>query len=147
MLNRIISKLDRISKLTEQELWDYAIQSTEMKNKIRLWVIAQLDEGINADDKVIGIYSQSTQKITKGRKKAGQRYNLEDTGDFRESIGVLPNNLYIAIVANGQKEDENILDKYSYRVIELNKKHLSLLSEFIRNEYLIYVRKNLLSVN
>lgn len=145
MLNRLFSKLDRISKLTEQELWNYAVQSTEMKNKIRQWVISQLDEGLNADDKIIGIYKKSTEKITKGRKIAGERYNLKDTGDFRESIGVLPNELYIGIVANGQKEDENILDKYTYRVIELNKAHLSLLSDFIRNEYLIYVHKNILS--
>jgi hypothetical protein len=136
----LIKKLDRISKLTEQEVWNYAVQSEQIKRNIIKWVNDQLDAGLNADDKIIGIYTLATQKISKGRKKAGTPYNLEDTGMFRESIGVIPNEQYIAIVANGQKLDENILDKYSIRVIELNEKHLNLLRAFILNEYQIYVR-------
>lgn len=45
---------------------------------------AQWDRGEDREGVILGVYSIATEKITKGRKKAGEPYNLLDTGDFRE---------------------------------------------------------------
>lgn len=134
MLNRIDKWLTVASKVSEQDAWNYAVQSVEMQRNIRKWVIEQLDEGINADEQVIGYYSPNNRNL-KGR----ETYDLDDTGLFRSTIGALPNSQYIAIVANGQKEKENIIDKYTVRIIELTEENLNKLRAFMLNEYIIYL--------
>lgn len=141
MLENIIRRLELASNVSELDAWRYATDSAVMSQKVRKWILEQLDEGINADDEIIGYYSYNNKQL-KGR----DTYNLDDTGLFRSTISSYGTSDAIIIVANGQKEDENIIDKYSVRVIELTQEHKLLFIEFILKEYSIFLR-NVLQIN
>jgi hypothetical protein len=134
MLNRIDKWLSIASKVSEREAWNYAVQSVGMQRDIRKWIISQLDEGINADEQIIGYYSPNNKQL-KGR----DTYDLDDTGLFRSTISAYGTPEAIIVVANGQKEDENIIDKFTVRIIELTDENLNKLRAFLLNEYLIYL--------
>ena len=44
------------------------------------------EDSEDVDGKPIGFYSPGTEILTDGRKKAGEPFDLKDTGDFLESI-------------------------------------------------------------
>lgn len=83
------------------------------------------DKGVNEDDVVIGEYSYATQAITKGRKKAGDHYTLEDTGAFFRSMTIRVTKDYIEINADGQKDEDNLFEKYGEGIIGLNEESLT----------------------
>ena len=146
MLEFIVNRLRIATELSEVNAWRYATSSKVVQTKIREWILKQLDEGIDADEKIIGIYTYATEQLSAGRKKAGDPYDLDDTGLFRSTIGSYATDEMIIVVANGQKLGENIIDKYTVRIIELTKENTALLKDFILNEYLIYIR-NVLQIN
>lgn len=45
-------------------------------------------QGVDEDGSVIGTYSPVTEAITRGRKRAGDHYTLEDSGSFYRSMFV-----------------------------------------------------------
>jgi hypothetical protein len=154
MLNRLKDKLDRIERLQEQELWNYAVlKNYKLMDYIRKLINEQLDKGIDADGDIIGEYSFATEIISEGRKLEGDPFTLKDKGIFRASFVVVGGKNNITIYANGDKtsnkkgrlEKINLIDLYSVRIIELTNDNLNKIREIIRNEYLIYVRKNILS--
>lgn len=146
MLENVLNRLKLAVNLKEVDAWRYATNSRIVSEKIKQWILDQLDDGLNANDEIIGIYSYATEQMSEGRKRAGEPYNLDDTGYFRSTIGSYSTDEYIVIVANGQKVGENIIDKYSVRIIELTPEHTILFKDFVMNEYLIYVR-NVLQIN
>ena len=73
---------------------------------------AQLfNEGVNIKDEPIGYYSQTTELLSGGRKKAGTPYTLKDTGDFYATFGIsLNTDGDVWIVANTIKDDNDLLN-------------------------------------
>tara|TARA_R110000851_G_scaffold15512_1_gene51282 strand:+ start:309 stop:752 length:444 start_codon:yes stop_codon:yes gene_type:complete len=96
---------------------------------IRLIEDEQLDIGIDADGDIIGVYSVATEMITEGEKKAGDKFNLLDTGEFRNSIKTRvikdTNGYGIGIDADPEKEGgDNLFDLYGERIINLTNDNL-----------------------
>lgn len=144
MLGNVKGLLTRAKALNERDAWNYAVTNNfAISNKIKDWLIEQLDDGYNGKGEIIGIYSFATEIISKGRKKAGDFYDLNDKGIFRASIVVVPKLFVISVFANGKKADEDIIQKYGVEVIQLMKKNKVKLKEIILNEYLKYIRKTL----
>lgn len=96
---------------------------------IRLIEDEQLDIGIDGDGDIIGVYSVATEMITEGEKKAGDKFNLLDTGEFRNSIKTRvikdTNGYGIGIDADPEKEGgDNLFDLYGERIINLTNDNL-----------------------
>lgn len=91
----------------------------------------------------LGFYSERTQVITKGRKKLGEPFNLNDTGAFWDSWKVEVKKDYIKLDANPFKEDTNLFTKYGIDVLGLTDKNLELLIREAQKLYIEYYRKHL----
>ena len=144
MLGSVKGLLVRAKALNERDAWNYAVTNNfAISNKIKDWLIEQLDDGYNGKGEIIGIYSFATENISNGRKRAGETYDLNDTGFFRGSIVVVPKLFVISVFANGKKADEDIVQKYGIEILQLMEKNKVKLKEIILNEYLKYVRKTL----
>ena len=67
---------------------DLAIELDSDKDVIALQT-KQWDKGEDSEGKVLGYYTRMTEILSGGRKKQGDRYNLLDTGDFRQHTYLL----------------------------------------------------------
>lgn len=67
---------------SDQFLSDFAMQIIEDEKAIDIqreqWAI----DGADVHGRTIGFYKKLTEELTGGRKKAGEPYDLKDTGDF-----------------------------------------------------------------
>lgn len=144
MLESVKSLLSRSKGLNERDAWNYAVTNNfHISNKIKDWIIEQLDGGYDGKGEIIGIYSFATENITNGRKRAGEPYDLNDTGFFRASIVVVPKLFVISIYANGKKTDVDIVQKYGVEILQLMEKNKAKLKELILDEYIKYTRKTI----
>jgi hypothetical protein len=91
----------------------------------------------------LGTYSNATEVITKGRKKAGAFITLQDTGAFWDSWKVQVKKALIIIDANPFKEDTNLFDEYGIDVLGLTDNNLQILINEATKLYIQYYRKNL----
>lgn len=144
MLNRtsIYEFCERVKMLNEVDIWINSFDDATIK-KIIDWIkISQLEnEGIDDLGRVIGTYSYATEKITNGRKKAGDPYNLHDTGYFLQTLTVHVFNDYFLTDADGQKENENLFDKFGDGIIGLSDENLEKLILVLKDNMLNYARK------
>jgi hypothetical protein len=67
---------------------DLATQLDNSKEILELQK-AQWNKGEDSNGKVLGYYSQMTEILSGGKKKEGDRFNLLDTGDFRNQTYLL----------------------------------------------------------
>lgn len=75
--------------LTGDKLLLYAMQAiNENKEKLKKFQLQQWDKGVNKNNEVIGRYTLNTEVISLGFKKAGDPYNLKDSGDFRQKTQI-----------------------------------------------------------
>jgi hypothetical protein len=132
--------LEKALKLNDASAWLFAMNDEQTKLAIKRYIYLQLDKGEDEDGNIIGVYSQATENITDGRKKAGTPYDLLETGYFRRSFSVLINPNEIIIDADGQKPDKNLLSLYGYKILGLTEENMSNLREIVQNKYLEYVR-------
>lgn len=89
------------------------------------------DENVGSENVLLPMYSP----ITMNLKPDGypDRFTLNDTGDFYDSFRLEIGSNYFLIAADGNKEDENILDKYSdFKVLGLTEDSKELLVDFIK---------------
>lgn len=92
-------------------------------------------------------YSPLTAKLSGGKKKIGQPFNLFDTGEFYKSIKLSPELNGVEITANPIKEDDNLFKKFGEDIIGLTEQSINLLQEFIKPIFIEEVRAYLLQVN
>ena len=96
--------LKKAEKLSDMVAWYESHDSVVRKFILDLIRIKQLrQEGIDQNENVIGLYSQLTELLSGGRKKAGTHFTLYDTGEFYRSMFVLVMKDSIIIDANYSK--------------------------------------------
>jgi hypothetical protein len=103
------------------------------------------EQGVNSLGRIIGTYSPATESISRGRKRAGQPYTLLDTGEFYDSfeiVNVQPN--YFTIWADGNKEDENLFEKYGNEILGLTEQSIERLTQMILPEIIFLTKKQIL---
>ena len=124
---------------TAQELINAAMHSPIVRESVRPLIEDQLDDHLDGKGNKLGYnskkrgfvteYSEATEKITGGRKKAGDSFDLKDSGRFRESIEAEPINTgSLFIDADTKKEDTELLEKFGEDIIELNKRNKEILA-------------------
>lgn len=89
----------------------------------------------------LGFYSERTQVISKGRKKLGEPFDLNDTGAFWDSWKVEVKKDYIKLDANPFKEDTNLFEKYGIDILGLTDKNLQALINEAQKLYIEYYGK------
>jgi hypothetical protein len=139
---KIEEQLKRIRLLSENKAW-FDTFTTATKNEILNWIkIDQLtDEGVDKFGNIIGVYSYSTQLITDGRKRAGEPYDLNDTGDFYRSMFVSVFLDSIIIDANAQKGNDNLFTKYGNAIIGLTDESFEKLKVKVLESYQKHLRE------
>ena len=101
-----------------------------------------LIEGVDTDGNIIGTYSFATELITDGEKKAGEPFDLKDTGKFHESFRVDVTTGGITITSDPIKVDPvegtiNLFDKLDNHKIEgLTDENLQALIDFSREFFI-----------
>jgi len=97
------------------------------------------DEGIDANEDIIGTYSYLTEVMTNGRKKMGDPYTLKDTGEFYRSMFIKVLKDSILIDANYTKmEDQNW---WSIDILGLTEENLEKYAEKIKENFILYARQ------
>ena len=97
------------------------------------------DEGIDANEDIIGTYSYLTEVLTNGRKRMGDPYNLKDTGEFYNSMLVQVLKDSILIDANYTKmEDQNW---WSIDILGLTEENLEKYAEMVKKNFILYARR------
>lgn len=85
MIYELLSRAARIP--SDAEMFILAFNEDLKKEVIRLIQDDQLtDKGVDEAGAVIGYYSAVTEIISKGKKRAGDHYTLEDSGSFYRSM-------------------------------------------------------------
>lgn len=104
------------------------------------------DQGIRSDGTLIGLYSPATEAISGGKKKAGTHYTMKDTGEFFRSFRVVPSKTFFEIVADGDKGDENLFDKYGKDLLGLTPESRDKLAEELIPKIQDYIKFKALSL-
>jgi hypothetical protein len=133
--------------LRELDAWYSAFNEDTKKFIIDLIQNKQLKEkGIDGKGVVIGQYSYATELITKGRKKHGENYTLEDTGAFYNSMEVEITDALIYVTGNGKKGKDNLYAKYGDYITTLTDESIEEIKPIIQKKYIEYVQR-ILSIN
>lgn len=134
---KLTNQLNKLMKINQLLLMEVLFQDRQFRKLITdLNTNDQLNEkGIDSKGRSLGEYSIATIEGTKnfkGKKQKGQRYDhitLNDTGKFYRSFQVIFNksSAEFQIVADGQKEDVNLLEAYGVNIVGLTEDSLSVL--------------------
>lgn len=125
--NKVRKDVINFLKSLENELAQY--------NKAQLFIDSSDVEG-----KSIGFYSPNTEVISRGKKKAGQPFNLYDTGDFLKGVFAKVQSDSIFFDTTDSKKQEvlnNLLSKKIFGLTEENiGKTVLALTDFLQEYYL-----------
>ena len=128
-----VTKLDSgklINKATDKTVQKFIIQlNTEGQPTSQLFNlhVDSTGKALFSKTRGTGVYSKETEKLSNGRKKAGDQYNFKDTGEFYESFKLTKGKIAIVISANPLKEDTNLVDEYGPDILGLTDDNLQLL--------------------
>ena len=110
--------------------------------------------GVDANENIIGRYSKVTEEISKGRKKQGEHYTLEDTGYFYKSMFIQVLMQEIQINADGEKDilsyegsfidSIDIIEIYGSKILNLTDENLQKLIERTKKAYIRELKRVLL---
>jgi len=98
-----------------------------------------MEEGVDANDDIIGTYSYLTEVLSGGRKRMGDPYNLNDTGAFFRSMFIKVLSHSILIDADSAKmEDQNW---WSVDILGLTEENLDIYATMVKENFILYARR------
>lgn len=142
-LNNVIESLDA------EVIWRKVFADTAIQQYIITDLIQDdqlMKQGIDENEQIIGYYSRATEIITGGRKKAGEKYNLYDTGEFYRSMNIEIGSDYFMIDADPVKTDDtgkqtDLFIRYGEGIIGLTEQNTEKLIEKLQYQYRIELGK------
>jgi len=140
---RLGETLAKTKLLFDSVAWLESITQELQLKAVREWIQQdQLkDEGVNSLGNIIGIYSFQTEIMSDGKKRAGDPYDLEDTGQFFRSMFVRV--LTDAIVFEADSEKMNDQLWWNNNILNLTDENLNKFIQEVRQNYVIYARRTL----
>lgn len=132
LLNETVIFMNAVDKKTKDKIIEF-IQQDQLTNK-----------GIDATGKVIGYYSFTTEVASKGKKKQGAHYTLEDTRAFYDSMFVVVTGDAIVINANPRKLEDDLFQKYGSKIIGLTDENITKITKIIQASTISQTRDILL---
>ena len=100
------------------------------------------DKGIDSDGVIIGLYTPHTELLSGGKKKAGTHFTFFDTGVFFSTFKLIPLKAGFRIQADGQKDDDNLFDKYGKNLVGLTQENIDFLPEILTPKILQWLNLN-----
>lgn len=142
----ILKMLERAETIDANAAWFFVMDRETQFEIIRLNTEDQLrDEGIDSNDNPLfskkhkrGVYSFLTEQFTGGRKKAGDHYTLEDTGEFYRSFIVRVDPDGFRIVADTQKDTTDLAEEYGIEILGLTEENTRVLVGMLTRKYREY---------
>jgi hypothetical protein len=92
------------------------------------------EKGIDALGASLGEYSDFTKAVKKANGQRLDHITLEDTGEFYKSFAIKVQNGGFLIIADGQKEDTNLFDRYGKEVLGLTDENLQIVIDAIKEK-------------
>lgn len=139
--NTIIDEQLKLAlKLSDSIAW-FESHTDELKDTLIDFVrYSQLkDEGIDGNGNFIGFYTEATEQISDGRKRAGDPYDLDDTGAFYRSMFI--NVLKDSILIDGDYEKMQDQDWWKIDILGLTEENLETYAELIKENFILYARR------
>jgi hypothetical protein len=141
-LEGLVRRLDRVINLDVDVIISNILRDAEFQRFIiDLNTEEQLfDQGIDSLGASLGDYAATTIEGTanfEGKKDKGQRFDhitLKDTGDFYKSFAIKVQNGGFLIVADGRKEDTNLLEEYGKEILGLTDGNLQIVIDAIKEK-------------
>jgi hypothetical protein len=103
------------------------------------------EKGEDAEGDIIGTYSRATELMSDGRKKEGDNFNLNDTGQFYQSMSATPVLDGLIIDGATEKMEDSFSQTNGYwwneEILGLNEENLQKLSYEVAQSYIRYARK------
>ena len=131
----------KVNVLNDSVAWVES-NSPQLRSKIvKEWI--QQDqlkgEGVDSEGQIIGLYSFYTELLSNGRKKAGDPFDLDDTGAFYRSMFVRVLADRIIIEGDSGKMD----DQYWWddNILNLTDENLQKYIDEIKDNYTSYARR------
>lgn len=100
--------------------------------------------GIDSQGNTLGEYSPYTIqfKIDKGQRF--DHVTLKDTGDFYETFKVKPTKKGFEIIANPNKDDDNLFEIYGKEIVGLTEENKTILLAFVKEDFERELEKRML---
>jgi hypothetical protein len=139
----IYEVMQKAKRLSEAEAWLNAFTPDLKKVILERWIQQDqlFNKGIDSDGEIIGYYSPFTEKKSRGRKKAGTKFNLYDEGDFYRSMFINALRDEIVIDANSSSYRQMKLHQEWWRdeILGLTDENFQKLIEAVKIKYREYV--------
>ena len=97
------------------------------------------EQGVNSEGDIIGTYSYTTELLSEGRKKRGEPYDLNDTGEFFRSMYVQV--LADSIVVNADYAKMEDQKWWNINILNLTDENLEVYIEEIKQNYVKEARR------
>ncbi len=141
-LEGLVRRIDRVINLDQDVIISNILKDAEFQRFIiDLNTTGQLfEEGIDSLGASLGDYAATTIEGTanfEGKKDKGQRFDhitLNDTGDFYKSFAIKVQKGGFLIIADGQKEDTNLLEEYGKEILGLTDENLQIVIDAIKEK-------------
>ena len=150
----IEERLNKLKGLNQGQMFFNAVSDKRVQEFILFLVqYGQLfSRGINEFEEIIGRYSPLTEEINP-EKIAGTPYTFKDTGEFFDSMFVIPNSESFIIDGNGIKYGKaykngqvvetitNLFEEFGDSIIGLTEDHKEQLGRMLADKFIEDVRK------
>jgi len=97
------------------------------------------EQGVNSEGDIIGTYSYTTELLSEGRKKRGEPYDLNDTGEFFRSMYVQV--LADSIVVNADYAKMEDQKWWNINILNLTDENLEVYIDEIKQNYVKEARR------
>ncbi len=117
---------ESVDKYPVQKFMDDLANGLDSDKEILKLQISQWDKGEDLEGKILGYYSKATEILSGGRKKQGDKYNLLDTGAFRNETYLLTTEKSKDLVFDFDSSDSKtseLLTKISPNIFGLQQKN------------------------
>jgi hypothetical protein len=135
-LENIVKIIDNIIKLDQDLIIENILKDEDFQRFIiDLNTEGQLfEQGIDSLGASLGEYTDFTKAVKKAKGQRLDHITLEDTGEFYESFALKVQNGGFLIVADGQKEDANLFERYGDEILGLTDESLQIVIDAIKEK-------------
>lgn len=135
-LEGLINRLNNVINLDQDVIIENILRDEEFQRFIiDLNTEEQLfEKGIDSLGASLGEYTDFTKAVKRIKGQRLDHITLEDTGEFYKSFAVKVQNGGFLIVADGQKEDTNLLEEYGKEILGLTDENFQIVIDAIKDK-------------
>ena len=138
--------VENLNKYTVDQFLDDLQISLEKNEYVLALQKQQWNEGLDSDGNILGRYSKATEIITEGRKKAGELFDINDTGETRRKLvlyGQQESNDLLFYFDDDSKAMPELLEIIGQRLFGLQDKNMSQFIMIAQTTAIDLLNKNL----